>query len=148
MKFDRLITDLRTAGAEVHETTLTAGMYYDGTQHGILYPGILARIEPHFIGWEEAAARKRAVSDVLKKYRTIHAEQIAGAPYIAYAITTKADRARAEAAAAEATIFLEAFHRHRHEALKAGADDPSGAVKAGQAAIEAWKQSRKFKEVS
>lgn len=147
MTFPQLLKDLETAGAEAHETTLTAGMYYDGTQHGILYPGILARIEPHLIGWEEAAARKRAVADVLKKYRTIYAEQIVGAPYIAYAITTKADRARAEAAAAEATIFLEAFHRHRHEALKAGEDDPAGAVKAGQAAIEAWKQIPKYEEV-
>lgn len=142
MTFTQIVKELERAGAEAHKTTLTAGFYYDGTQHGILYPGIIARIDPYIIGWTEAEARKKDVANVLKKYRTIHAEQITGAPYIAYLIKSKDDETRAEAAAAEARVFLDAFHLHRHEALTAGADDPAGAVKAGHAAIKAWKENQ------
>lgn len=140
MKFDHLVKELRTAGAETRETVLTAGFYYDGTQHGIMYPAVIARLDPYLIGWQETDDRKRRIADALKRYRTLHTAQPIGSAYIAYVITTKADQERAQAADAEAAVFLEAFNRHRHEALTDSADDPAGAVEAGKAAVKAWRE--------
>lgn len=47
---EKLQNILRAAGVEAHETVRPVGLYYDGTQHGELFPCILVRNDYHKTG--------------------------------------------------------------------------------------------------
>lgn len=145
---NKIMKKMQKAGFDAQILNYKAGDYYDetGTDHAFYYKRLYICPET----WTEHEIAHKAVNrmlrGVLKDEYTV--EYI---PFSkAFTVIARKDAQQAKAAADESKAFLEAFWQYMHdqphdengrltvEAMKAQDE----AVKAGQAAVKAWKEGR------
>lgn len=136
--FCRITEAVKATGAEARKSVISAGLYFDGVQHGELIDCIFISVSKytggHYNGSAAnvaAAARKAA-----GKYKGIAIKEEPHPGFYIYIITTKEDRARADALNAESAVYLEAFWNEEHRQHITG-EEPNHdkAIDAGHAAL-------------
>lgn len=138
--FDRIEEAVKATGAEARQTTITAGLYYDGTQHGEIISAVYITISKYTAGHynSSAASIATAARKAAGRFKGISIREVDHQSFYIYIVTTKADRERADKLQKEASEFLEAYHQEIHRQRITGEpDDISKAIRAGHDAIEA-----------
>lgn len=138
--FDRIEEAVKATGAEARQTAISAGLYYDGTQHGELIEAVYISVDRYSAGHYNSSAAKVAqeARKAAGRFKGISIREVDHQSFYIYIVTTKADRERADALQAKADIFLEAFHQERHRQRITGEpDDINKAIRAGHDAIKA-----------
>ena len=135
MKLNRIMEAIKATGAEARETAYSAGLYYDGTQHGELIPCIFVSVSI----WEHGAAAAGIDKQILKsikRYKGIVARPIHSHGFYSYFVMGTEDSGKADYLQAKADVFLEAFHQERHRQRIAGEEDNAEkAIQAGHNAL-------------
>lgn len=137
--FDRIEEAVKATGAEARQTGITAGLYYDGTQHGEIISAVYITISKYTAGHynSSAASIATAARKAAGRFKGVTVKEIDHQSYYIYIVTTTADREKADALQAKAEIFLEAFHQERHRQRITGEpDDANKAIKAGHDALK------------
>lgn len=131
--FDRIEEAVKATGAEVRQTAISAGLYYDGTQHGELIEAVYISISRYNTNAAKVAREARKAAG---RFKDVTIKQIDHQSHYIYIVTTTADREKADALQKKADIFLEAFHQERHRQNISGeTDNTDKAVKAGHDAL-------------
>ena len=136
--FIRIIEAVKATGAEARMTVISAGLYYDGTQHGELIDCIFVSVDKYNAGrYNGDAARIAAEArKAAGRFKGVSIKEESHPSFYIYIITTSEDRARADALNAEAHIYLEAFWNEEHRQHISGETANHGkAIEAGHAAL-------------
>lgn len=136
---EKLQKILHAAGIEAHDTVRSAGLYYDGTQHGELFPCILVCNDYHATGISGADLdnmiagylRRARLSDVYTIERCGHQY------YNIRRVMLRSDLDSAHRLDRISTAFLDAFWQCLHDDPTARDNDSERARIAGQLAISA-----------
>lgn len=123
--FEKLIEKMKAAGLDAQETSVLAGQYYDGTEHGELFP--VVRVEIDF-----SVPFSRLDSIVKRRGLVYDWRSCWGCGVRLVTIWRAEDRERARALDNVARAFLDAFWMYRHEH---GPEDQAGMIAAGRAAV-------------
>lgn len=137
--FDRIEEAAKATGAEARQTTIAAGLYYDGVQHGALIEAVYISVDRYSAGHYNSNAAKVAqeARKAAGRFKGISIREVDHQSFYIYIVTTKADSERADALQAKAEIFLKAFHQERHRQRITGEpDDANKAIKAGHDALK------------
>lgn len=137
-KLEAIAPAIAATGAEARITAISAGLYYDGTQHGAMIDCIFVSVDKYSAsGYNRNAARIAAEArKAAGKFKGISIKEESHPGFYIYIITTSEDRARADALNAEAHIYLEAFWNEEHRQHITG-EEPNHdkAIEAGHAAL-------------
>ena len=125
--FEKLIGKLTAAGLDAREENICAGQYYDGAEHGELFPVVRVKVDfsMPFSLLDGICKRRGLVYD----WRSCW-----GCGVRLVTIWRAEDRERARRLDDVARAFLDAFWMYRHEN---GPDDGAGMIAAGRAAVAA-----------
>lgn len=125
--FEKLIGKLTAAGLDAREENICAGQYYDGAEHGELFPVLRVKVDfsMPFSLLDGICKRRGLVYD----WRSCW-----GCGVRLVTIWRAEDRERARRLDDVARAFLDAFWMYRHEN---GPDDGAGMIAAGRAAVAA-----------
>ncbi len=136
--FIRIIEAVTATGAEAHETATGAGtLYYDGTQHGEIFPIVFISIDRYKHGRDAARIAKEA-RKAAGRFNGVTVKEVEHPHFYIYQVFNKADAERAESLKKEAHIFLEAFHQERHrQHINGETDNQQKAIEAARAALKA-----------
>ena len=138
--FDRIEEAVKATGAEARQTGITAGLYYDGTQHGEIISAVYITISKYTAGHYNGDATRtaEAARKAAGRFKGIAIKEVEHQSFYIYIVTTAADRKRADALQEEANAFLEAYHNEIHRQRITGEpDDINKAIRAGHDAIKA-----------
>lgn len=136
---DRIEEAVKATGAEARKTAISAGLYYDGTQHGEIISAVYITISKYTAGHYNGDATRtaEAARKAAGRFKGISIREVDHQSFYIYIVTTKADSERADALQAKAEIFLKAFHQERHRQRITGEpDDANKAIKAGHDALK------------
>lgn len=123
--FEKLVEKLTAAGLDAQETSVYAGQYYDGADHGEFFP--IVRIETdYYIPFSRIDSICRRAG-LVYDWRSIHGGRL-------LYLWRSDDRERARRLDDVARAFLDAFWMYRHDN---GPDDQAGMIAAGRAAVAA-----------
>ena len=126
--FEKLIKKMTAAGLDAREENILAGQYYDGADHGELFP--VVRVETDFSvpfsRLDSICKRRGLVYDWRSCY---------GTGTRIYTIWRLDDRERARRLDEVARAFLDAFWMAIHLDNSARENDSAGAIAAGRAAV-------------
>ena len=142
--FDRIEEAVKATGAEARQTGITAGFYYDGTQHGEIIEAVYISISKYTAGHYNGDATRtaEAARKAAGRFKDVSIKEVGHQSYYIYIVTTAADRKRADALQEEANAFLEAYHNEIHRQRITGEqDDVNKAIEAGHEAIKAVKDA-------
>lgn len=123
--FEKLVSYLNGAGLDAEESAICAGQYYDGAEHGELFP--VVRVETDFsvpFSRLDGICKRRGL---VYDWRSCY-----GTGTRIYTIWRADDREKARRLDEVARAFLDAFWMYRHEH---GPDDGAGMIAAGRRAI-------------
>jgi hypothetical protein len=137
--FDRIEEAVKATGAEARQTGISAGLYYDGTQHGEIIESVYISVSKYTARHYDGDASKTAAAarKAAGRFKGVTVKEISHPSYYIYIVTTTDDRERADALQAKAEIFLKAFHQERHRQRITGEpDDANKAIKAGHDALK------------
>ena len=125
--FEKLVSYLNGAGLDAEESAICAGQYYDGANHGELFPVVLVEMDLYtpFSRLESIVKRRGLVYDWRIQW---------GCGVRLVTIWRADDRERARRLDDTARAFLDAFWAYRHEH---GPEDGAGMIAAGRAAVAA-----------
>lgn len=125
--FKNLVSSLKAAGLDASEGVAVAGQYFDGADHGCVFP--VVRVETDlsmpFSVLDRICKRRGLVYD----WRSCW-----GCGVRLFTIWAASDREKARRLDDVARAFLDAFWMYRHEH---GPEDQSGMIAAGRAAVAA-----------
>lgn len=128
--FEKLIEKMTAAGLDAREENILAGQYYDGAEHGELFP--VVRMETDFSvpfsRLDSICKRRGLVYDWRSCY---------GTGTRIYTIWRADDREKARRLDDVARAFLDAFWMAIHLDNSARDNDSAGAIAAGRAAVAA-----------
>lgn len=128
--FEKLVEKLTAAGLDAREVETFAGQYYDGTEHGELFP--VVRVETDF-----SVPFPRLDSIVKRRGLVYDWRSCYGTGTRIYTIWRAEDRERARRLDDVARAFLDAFWMAIHLDNSARDNDSAGAIAAGRAAVAA-----------
>jgi len=130
---------LHAAGIEAHETVRAAGLYYDGAQHGELFPCILVCNDYHTTGIS-GADLDNIISRYLRraKLADIYAIEHCGHQYYNIRrVILRSDLCSAKHLDKVSETFLNAFWQCLHDDPSARENDAERARIAGRMAVSA-----------
>ena len=134
--FGKLVAALREKGLDASEVYMVAGQYYDGADHGQVFP--VVRVETDlavpFSFMDGFCKRRGLVYDWRSCY---------GCGTRLYTIWAAADREQARKLNEKARVFLDAFWMAISKDDSARADNAAGAIAAGRAALAAMERGIK-----
>lgn len=142
--FDRIEEAVKATGAEARKTAISAGLYYDGTQHGEIIEAVYISISKYTAGHYNGDATRtaEAARKAAGRFKGISIREVDHQSFYIYIVTTKADRERADKLQKEASEFLEAYHQEVHRQRITGEpDDINKAIRVGHDAIKAVKEA-------
>lgn len=128
--FEKLVEKLTAAGLDAREENICAGQYFDGAEHGELFP--VVRVEMDF-----SAPFSRLDSIVKRRGLVYDWRSCWGCGVRLVTIWRAEDRERARRLDDTAGAFLDAFWAAIHADPAARMDDAAGAIAAGRAAVAA-----------
>lgn len=128
--FEKLVEKMTAAGLDAREENICAGYYYDGSDHGELFPVVRVKTDYSvpFSRLDGICKRRGLVYDWRSCY---------GTGTRIYTIWRAEDRERARRLDDVARAFLDAFWMAIHLDNSARDNDSAGAIAAGRAAIAA-----------
>ena len=123
--FEKLLEKLTAAGLDAREENICAGQYFDGADHGELFP--VVRVETDF-------SVPFSLLDGICKRRGLVYDWFTcwGCGVRTVTIWRADDREKARALDNVARAFLDAFWMYRHEH---GPENVAGMIRAGRAAV-------------
>jgi len=125
--FEKLVEKLSEAGLDSREENICAGQYFDGAEHGELFP--VVRVEMDF------SMPFSRLDGICKRRGLVYDWRSCwGCGVRLVTIWRVEDRERARALDNVARAFLDAFWAYRHEH---GPKDGAGMIAAGRAAVAA-----------
>lgn len=130
---NNLVKKLNARGIQAHETAYSAGLYYDGTQHGEAIPCVLVYNDKDESGLNGSAVLKLLHKNIPEGYTVTTVFQ---PHYDVFRIVSIADKERGEQLQKIADAFLDGFWRAVHENPKARDNNGYIAIMAGLRAIE------------
>lgn len=128
--FEKLIVKMTAAGLDAREENICAGQYYDGADHGELFP--VVRVETDFsvpFSLLDGICKRRGL---VYDWRSCY-----GTGTRIYTIWRADDRERARRLDDTARAFSDAFWMAIHLDDSARDNDSAGAIAAGRAAVAA-----------
>lgn len=128
--FEKLVEKLTAAGLDAREENICAGQYFDGADHGELFP--VVRVEMDF-----SMPFSRLDSIVKRRGLVYDWHSCWGCGVRLVTIWREDDRERARRLDDAARAFLDAFWAAIHADPAARLDDAAGAIAAGRAAVAA-----------
>lgn len=136
--FERIAGKINKAGFEAFESCISAGMYYDGTQHGELFPCVHVSVDVHEVDYNSRPIEK-AIKNAIRNLDGVTVRPINNNPYYySYYIARRADFDRADMLNKKSHAFLEGFWQAIHEhGDTARANNAALAIQAGRAAMQA-----------
>ena len=125
--FENLVKMLRADGLDASEIYTVAGQYYDGADHGQVFPVVQVKVDfsVPFSVMDRICKRRGLVYDWRSCY---------GTGTRLYTVWRAEDREKARRLDDVARAFLDAFWMYRHEH---GPEDQAGMIAAGRAAVAA-----------
>ena len=125
--FEKLVKMLRADGLDASEVYTVAGQYYDGADHGQVFPVVQVKVDfsVPFSVMDRICKRRGLVYDWRSCY---------GTGTRLYTVWRAEDREKARRLDDVARAFLDAFWMYRHEH---GPEDQAGMIAAGRAAVAA-----------
>ena len=130
--FERIAQSIRKQGIPAHKTVLTAGLYYDGTQHGELFDAVLISIDKTETDYSRRPIEKAIRQAICNRDGITFRPQECNPYYYTYWI------ARADHLNRISRAYLEGFWQAIHDHGDAArANNAALAIEAGHAAIQA-----------
>lgn len=126
--FEKLVQSLNRAGLDAREENILAGQYFDGAEHGELFP--VVRVEADF-----SVPFSRFDSIVKRRGLVYDWRSCWGCGVRIVTIWREDDRERARRLDDVARAFLDAFWLAIHLDNSARDNDSAGAIAAGRAAV-------------
>ena len=139
--FDRIEKALNAAGIHAWKDVFTAGLYYDGQQHGELIPCVWVSVDAYDTNHERKPIERAIKNAIRNKPGITYREHNTNPYYYTYLIATRDDFARADELNRVSRTFLEAFWQEIHDNPNARDNNAEAARKAGQAAIREMKSA-------
>lgn len=140
--YDKIIEAVKATGAEAKKTGISAGLYYDGTQHGEIIDAVYITISRYTAGHYngDAARIAGAARKAAGRFKGVSIKEVDHPGFYIYIVTTTTDRERADKLQREADAFLDAYHEEIHRQRVTGEpENIDKAHKAGNDAIKALK---------
>lgn len=136
--FDRIVSNIKKAGFNAFTTVLSAGLYYDGEQHGELIPCVHVSIDVREADYNRRPIEK-AIKNAIRNLPGFTVRPINNNPYYySYYIARRADFDRADILNKKSRAFLDGFWQAIHEHGDAArANNAALAIQAGRIAIQA-----------
>ena len=135
---ERIAKNIRKQGIPAHKTVLTAGLYYDGTQHGELFDAVLSSIDKTETDYSRRPIEKAIRQAIRNRDGITFRTQECNPYYYTYWIARAADFERADLLNCISRAFLEGFWQAIHDHGDAArANNAAIAIEAGHAAIQA-----------
>ena len=123
--FEKLVEKMKAAGLDAREENILAGQYFDGADHGELFP--VVRVETDF------SVPFSLLNGICKRRGLVYDWYSCwGCGVRVFTIWRAEDRERARKLNERARAFLDTFWMYRHEH---GPDDEAGMIAAGRAAV-------------
>lgn len=127
--------ELHAANIRAYDTVLSAGLYFDGAQHGELIPCVFIS-SLHM----ETGVNAETIERIIKKHirhTDYILERVPDMHYTIYRVLLETDRERANKLNQESSVFLEAFWQCIHDNPHARDNNAEHAITAGRAAVAA-----------
>ena len=124
---------LSSANISASDSVRSAGLYYDGEQHGELIPCVFVSND-----WRETGINGETVARIIAKHlrhTDYIAERVNHPYYNVFRVMLAEDKERAERLDKVSQAFLEAFWQAIHDDPHARDNNSEGAINAGHAAI-------------
>ena len=136
--FERIAGKINKAGFEAFTSVFSAGMYYDGTQHGELFPCVHVSVNVRDVNYNRRPIEK-AIKAATRNLDGVTFKQLNHNPYYySYYIARRVDFERADELNKKSRTFLEGFWQAIHEHGDAArANNAALAIDAGHAAMVA-----------
>lgn len=135
--FERIAQSIRKQGIPAHKTILTAGLYYDGTQHGELFDAVLISIDKTETDYSRRPIEKAIRQAICNHDGITFRPQECNPYYYTYWIARTADFNRADQLNSISRAYLEGFWQAIHDHGDAArANNAALAIEAGHAAIQ------------
>lgn len=136
--FERIAEKIRKQGIPAHKTVITAGLYYDGTQHGEMFDAVLISVDKTETDYNRRPIEK-AIRHAIRNLDGIaYRPQECNPYYYTYWISRAASFERADELNRTSRAYLEGFWQAIHEHGDAArANNAALAIEAGHAAMQA-----------
>lgn len=136
--FDRIAGKIKKAGFDAFESVISAGLYFDGTQHGELFPCVHVSVDVRDVDYNRRPIEK-AIKAATRNLDDVTVRTINNNPYYySYYIARRADFERADKLNAISRVYLEGFWQAIHDHGDAArANNAALAIDAGHAAMVA-----------
>ena len=123
--FEKLVASINGAGLDAQEKSIFAGQYFDGAEHGELFPVVIVKTDYSVpFSLIDSFIKRRGL---MYEWRSCW-----GCKTRIFTIWRVEDRERARRLDDVARAFLDAFWMYRHEH---GPEDQAGMIASGRAAI-------------
>ena len=128
--FEKLVKMLRADGLDASEVYTVAGQYYDGADHGQVFPVVQVKVDfsVPFSVMDRVCTRRGLVYDWRSCY---------GTGTRLYTVWRAEDREKARRLNEKARVFDDAFWMAIHKDAAARENNAAGAILAGRAAVAA-----------
>lgn len=136
--FERIAGKICKAGFHAFTSVISAGLYFDGIQHGELFPCVLVSVDVHDVDYNSKPIEK-AMKIAIRNIDSVTIRRIDNNPYYySYYIARKADFERADKLNEISRAFLDGFWQAIHNyGDVARANNAEIAIKFGRDAIMA-----------
>lgn len=136
--FERIAQKIKKQGIPANKTVMSAGLYYDGTQHGELIPCVHVVVDKAEIDYNPRPIEK-AIRQALRNLDGVTFKRQEINPYYyTYWVARSADFERADRLNRISRVYLEGFWQAIHDHGDAArANNAAMAIEAGHAAIKA-----------
>lgn len=137
--FERIAQSIRKQGIhDAFKTVLTAGLYYNGTQHGELFDAVLISVDKTETDYSRRPIEKAIRQAIRNRDGITFRPQECNPYYYTYWIARAADFNRADQLNRISRAYLEGFWQAIHDHGDAArANNAALAIEAGHAAIQA-----------
>ena len=136
--FERIAQNVRKQGIPAHKTVISAGLYYDGTQHGELFDAVLVSIDKTETDYNRRPIERAIKQAIRNKDGITFRPQEYNPYYYTYWIARAADFERADRLNRISRAYLEGFWKAIHDHGDAArANNAAIAIEAGHAAMQA-----------
>jgi hypothetical protein len=137
--FDRIAGKIKKAGFhDAFTSVISAGMYFDGKQHGELFPCVHVSVDVHEVDYNRRPIEKAMKSAIRNLDNVIIRPCYNNPYYYTYFIARREDFERADELNKVSRAFHEGFWQAIHEQGDvARANNAALAIQAGHAAMQA-----------
>lgn len=136
--FERIAKAIKAHGIPAHKTVISAGLYYDGTQHGELFEAVLISIDKTETDYNRRPIERAIRQAIRNRDGITYRPQECNPHYYTYWIARTADFERADQLNRISRAYLEGFWQAIHDHGDAArANNAALAIEAGHAAMQA-----------